>query len=154
MSELTEERRAVLRAVCDTVVPSITHDPDPTGLWRRSATDVGADEGIEQAFGQMPEEQREGMLELLDGLEQQGITRLSQRSREQILRNVAMLGPEAAAGVSGLVALTLFIAYGAPDPSTGKNPNWEVFGYPGPAGTPPATPKPIEPVVPRDEALE
>src|SRR5437867_4392354 len=38
MSELTDDRRAVLRAVCDTVVPSIPRDPDPTGLWGRPAT--------------------------------------------------------------------------------------------------------------------
>ena len=28
--------------------------------------------------------------------------------------------------------MTLFLAYGAPDPQTGQNPNWETFGYPGP----------------------
>jgi choline dehydrogenase-like flavoprotein len=153
MSELTEARRAVLRAVCDTVVPSIPHDPDPTGLWGRTATDVGADQGIEQIMGQMPADQRAGLIELLDGLGQQGITRLSQRSREQILRNVAMLGPEPAAGVSALIGLTLFIAYGAPDPSTGVNPNWETFGYRGPLGVPPEAPKTIEPIVPEGEEL-
>ena len=99
MSELNESRRAVLQAVCDTVVPSIPRDPDPAGLWGRTATDMGADQGIEQVFGMLPEEQFDGMMELLDGLGQQGFTQLSQRSREQILRNVSMVGPEAAAGV-------------------------------------------------------
>src|SRR4051812_48513357 len=136
MSELSEARRTVLRAVCDTVVPSIPHEPDPAGMWRRRATDVAADQGIEQGLGQMPEDQRAGLFELLDGLDQQGITRLSQRSREQVLRNVAMLGPDAAAGVSALIGLTLFVAYGAPDPASGVNPNWEVFGYGGPLGAP------------------
>jgi choline dehydrogenase-like flavoprotein len=153
MSELNESRRAVLRAVCDTVVPSIDHDPDPTGLWKRSGTDVGADQGAEQVIAQMPDEVRGGMMELLDGLQQQGFTGLSQRSREQVLRNVAMLGPEAAAGVSGLIAMTLFIAYGAPDPETGVNPNWEIFGYPGPAAAPPAEPKAITPLVPSGDEL-
>ena len=77
------------------------------------------------------------MMELLDALGQQGFAGLSQRSREQVLRNISMLGPEAAAGISTLVGLTLFITYGAPDPETGQNPNWEVFGYPGP------TPRPL-----------
>src|SRR6478672_1476729 len=103
MNELTDSRRAVLRAVCDTVVPSIPHEPDPTGLWVRSGTDMGADQGGEQVFGTLPEEQFEGMMELLDGLGQQGFTSLSQASREQVLRNVAMVGPEAAAGVATLV---------------------------------------------------
>src|SRR6185436_6891624 len=153
MSELNQERRAVLRAVCDTVVPAIEHDPDPTGLWRRTATDGGADQGAEELLGLMPEDQQAGMMELLDALDQQAFTRLSQRSREQVLRNVAMSGPEAAAGVGGLVAMTLFIAYGAPDPETGVNPNWEVFGYPGPAAAPSPEPKTIEPLVPAGDEL-
>jgi choline dehydrogenase-like flavoprotein len=153
MSDLSEGRQAVLQAVCDTVVPSITHDPDPTGLWARSATDMGADQGIEQVLGTLPDEQRAGMLELIDALDQQGITRVSQRSAEQILRNVALSGPEAAAGVSTLIGLTLFITYGAPDPETGQNPNWEVFGYPGPTGSPPATPKTIAPIEPDGDEL-
>ena len=80
MSELNESRRAVLQAVCDTVVPSISHDPDPTGLWARCATDMGADQGIEQVLGTLPDDQRAGMIELIDALDQQGITRVSQRS--------------------------------------------------------------------------
>jgi choline dehydrogenase-like flavoprotein len=154
MSELSEGRRAVLRAVCDTVVPSIEHDPDPTGLWSRSATQMGADQGIEQVFETLPQEQFEGMMELIDALDAQGFTRVSQLSREQILRNVALSGPEAAAGVSTLVGLTLFITYGAPDPATGKNPNWETFGYPGPTGAPPSRPKTIEPIVPEGDELQ
>lgn len=154
MSELSESRRAVLRAVCDTVVPSIQHEPDPAGMWRRNATDLGADQGIEQLLDQLPDDQRNGLLELLDGLDQQGMTHLSQRSREQVLRNVAMLGPDAAAGVAALVGLTLFITYGAPDPSTGVNPNWEVFAYPGPLGAPAGTPKTIEPLAPHGDELE
>ena len=54
MSELNESRRAVLRAVCDTVVPSIDASPIPTGLWARTATDMGADQGIEQVLAQLP----------------------------------------------------------------------------------------------------
>ena len=154
MNELTESRRAVLRAVCDTVVPSIPHDPDPTGLWARSGTDMGADQGIEQVFGDLPRDQFAGMMELLDGLGQQGFTSLSQPSREQVLRNVAMVGPEAAAGVATLVGLTLFITYGAPDPSTGQNPNWQAFAYPGPTSAPPAVEKTIAPIAPEGEELK
>jgi choline dehydrogenase-like flavoprotein len=154
MSDLSEARRTVLQAVCDTVVPSIPHDPDAAGLWARSATQMGADQGIEQVFDTLPEDQRAGMMELLDGLGQQGITQVSQRSREQILRNVALSGPEAAAGVATLVGLTLFITYGAPDPATGKNLNWEVFGYPGPTATPATAPKTIAPLAPEGDELE
>ena len=153
MSEFNESRRAVLKAVCDTVVPSIPHDPDPTGLWTRCATDMGADQGIEQVFSQLPEETFAGMMELLDALGQQGFAGLSQRSREQVLRNFSMVGPDAAAGISTLVGLTLFITYGAPDPETGQNPNWEVFGYPGPIAAPTPTPKTIQPLEPDGDEL-
>ena len=81
MSELNESRRAVLQAVCNTVVPSIPHDPDPTGLWARSATDMGADQGIEQVFGTLPEEQFAGMMELLDGLGAAGLHEGSRSAR-------------------------------------------------------------------------
>jgi len=115
---------------------------------------MGADQGIEQVFDTLPEDQRAGMMELLDGLGQQGITQVSQRSREQILRNVALSGPEAAAGVATLVGLTLFITYGAPDPATGKNLNWEVFGYPGPTAASASAPKTIAPLAPEGDELE
>jgi choline dehydrogenase-like flavoprotein len=154
MSELTETRRAVLKAVCDTVVPSIPRDPDPAGMWVRTATEMGADQGIEQVFAMLPEDQFAGMMELLDGLDQLGMTRLSQVSREQILRNVSLSGPEAAAGVATLIGLTLFITYGAPDPATGQNLNWQVFGYPGPTSAPPERPKTIAPIAPQGDDLE
>ena len=40
--------------------------------------------------------------------------------------------------------MTLFLNYGAPDPQTGKNPNWETFGYPGPVSPPPQIEKPLK----------
>ena len=153
MNELTEARRTVVKAVCETVVPSIPHDPDPAGLWQRSALDMGADQGIEQVFSQLPEEQFDGIVELLDALDAQGFLGLSHASREQVLRNFALAGPEAAAGIATLVGLTLFITYGAPDPQTGQNPNWAAFGYPGPTTPPPAVEKTIEPIAPDGDEL-
>ncbi|MCX4671652.1 GMC family oxidoreductase [Streptomyces sp. NBC_01381] len=150
---LTESQRAVLRAVCDTVVPRIERADDPDGFWRRTASDLGVDVALEQFVAAMPTEQRAGLVELLDGLAAQDFPRVSQLSREQILRTVAMLGSQAAAGMSGLVGVVLFLAYGAPDPQTGHNPNWRVFGYPGPISTPPTVPKPIQPLVPEREEV-
>jgi choline dehydrogenase-like flavoprotein len=155
MSEFDEGRRAILRAVCDTVVPSLAREPDPHGLWARSASDVGVPELAEQTLAQLPPEQLAGLMELLDGLGQQGFDRASQRSREQLLTNVGLLGPQAAAGVGSLIALVLFLAYGAPiDPATGQNPNWRAFGYPGPISAPPDVPKPLQPLVPEGDELE
>ena len=79
---------------------------------------------------------------------------MSQLSREQILRNVSLLGIQASAGVGALVGLTLFCHYGAPDPETGQNPNWAAYGYPGPTGAPKQAEKPIKPLVPDNGALD
>jgi choline dehydrogenase-like flavoprotein len=151
--ELTDTQRATLRAVCDTVVPAIEREDDPHGLWARCATDLGVDAGSEELMAGLPEVDRAGLCELLDGLADQGFSRFSQRSREQILRNVSLLSPEAAAGVSALIGMTLFLTYGMPDPETGQNPNWSAFGYPGPISAPPDMPKPIEPLAPEGGEL-
>jgi choline dehydrogenase-like flavoprotein len=152
---LTDAQRATLRAVCDTVVPSIERTPDPTGHWARKASDLGVDQAFEQMLDDFPPEDRAGMCELLDALGEQQFAAQSQYSREQQLRNIALLGPQAAAGVGALTGLTIFLYYGMPDPQTGRNPNWETFGYPGPLMALPDTPKPLQPLaISGDTTLE
>jgi choline dehydrogenase-like flavoprotein len=143
---LTDSQRAILTAVCDTVVPSLPRDRDPDGLWARKASDLGVDVGAAQLISEIPDpELRGGLLQLIDALGGQGITRApSQESREQILRNTALSDPRAAAGVAALIGMTLFLHYGAPDPETGLNPNWKAFRYPGPASAPPEVAKPLK----------
>ncbi len=143
---LSDSQRAVLTAVCDTVVPALSRDRDPQGHWGRKASDLGVDLGAAQLISEIPDpELRGGLLLLLDAIAGQGITRApSQESREQILRNTALSDPRAAAGVAALIGMTLFLHYGAPDPQTGKNPNWETFGYPGPISAPPEVEKPLK----------
>ena len=155
MQALGDAERKVLAAVCDTVVPSIEHHPDPDGFWGRSATQVGTHLGVEQLIEGIPDEQlRGGLAQLLDAIGAQGILRApSQDSREQILRNISLSGPEAAAGVAALVGMTLFINYGAPDASTGQNVNWGVLGYPGPITPPPDAPKTLQVHVPEAEEV-
>src|SRR5215207_8340054 len=142
---LSDSQRAILTAVCDTVVPSLAHDRDVHDLWARKASDLGVDLGAAQLISEIPDpELRGGLLELLEAIGGQGITRApSQESREQILRNTALSDPRAAAGVASLIGMTLFLHYGAPDPQTGKNPNWETFRYPGPISAPPQVEKPL-----------
>jgi choline dehydrogenase-like flavoprotein len=143
---LSDSQRAVLAAVCDTVVPSLPRDRDPHGLWARRASDLGVDQGAAQLISEIPDpELRGGMLMLIDAIGGQGITLApSQESREQILRNTALSDPRAAAGVSALIGMTLFLHYGAPDPQTGMNANWQSFGYPGPISAPPELEKPLD----------
>jgi choline dehydrogenase-like flavoprotein len=141
---LGERERAILKSVCDTVVPSIERDRDPYGHWARSASDIGVDVGAAQLIEEIPDPTlRAGLVQLLQALGGQGIGRASQLSREQILRNVALSDPQAAAGVNALINMALFLHYGAPDPETGQNPNWRTFGYAGPTSPPPEVPKPL-----------
>jgi choline dehydrogenase-like flavoprotein len=151
---VNEIQREVLRAIADTAVPSLARDDDATGFWARAGSEVGAHEGVAEAIAQMPDAQREGLALLLDGLAQMGFLTASRRSREQLLRNLAALGPEARAGGQALVGLSLFFAYSIPDPQTGLNPFWAELGYAGPP--PPGEPQPraVEPLVPEgDEAV-
>ena len=144
---MTEDRRAGLRAICDTVVPAIKRADDPNGFWARKSTDIGADVAIVEVLATLPVELRDGLLELIDGLVAQGIVASSQLSREQILSRTMMLGPAAAAGVTVLSNLVRLVSYALPD-AQGQNPFWKQFGYAGPASPPPNIPKPIRPVVP------
>jgi choline dehydrogenase-like flavoprotein len=144
---LNQPRADVLRAVCDTVVPAIEHVPDPYGHWARSASSFGVPEAVAETLATLPPDQQEGMGQLLDALDGQGFSGASQASREQILRNVSLGSPDAAAGIAALGGLTLLLHYGAPDPATGRNPSWDMLGYPGPVSPPPEVPKPIEALV-------
>ena len=151
---MDETQREVLRAIADTVVPSIERGDDPNGFWARAGSSVGADEAVAEAIAQMPEPQREGLGQLAGGLARMGFLSASQRSREQLLRNLAALGPEAAAGAQALVGLSLFFAYSLPDPSTGLSPFWAEFGYPGPGAPPDPLPKVASALVPEGDEAE
>lgn len=147
---MNDARRAGLRAICDTVVPSLPRADDPTGFWARKASDIGTDQAIAMVLGGLPAEARDGLLGLVDGLVAQGILSASQLSREQILSRTALMGPAAAFGVNSLTGLVRLMAYGLPD-ATGRNPFWAQFGYSGPTAAPPEAPKPIKPYVPQGD---
>ena len=151
---MDETQREVLRAIADTVVPRVERADDPNGFWARSGSEVGAHEAVAEAIAQMPDLQRDGLGQLASGLARMGFLSASQRSREQLLRNLSALGPEAAAGAQALVGLSLFFAYSLPDPATGANPFWTDFGYPGPGAPPEPLPKVAAALVPEgDEAV-
>ena len=152
-TQFDEQQRATLQALCDTIVPAVAHEPDSDGFWARRASDLGIHHAVESIVLGLPDEaSRTGLIELLDVLALQKLAQApSQASREQILRNLTLASPAAAQGVGALVAMTLFLYYGAPiDPQTGQNPSWATFGYPGPVSPPPQEPKAIQPLVPSD----
>src|SRR2546430_3305478 len=143
MSELfgaENGRSRVLAAVCDTIVPAIEHLPDRHGHWARSASSFGVPEMLLATLETLPADQQEGIAQLLDALATQGILTASQPSREQLLRNFSFSSPEAAAGIAALGGLTLLFHYGNPDLATGRNPSWNVLGYPGPISAPSEVP--------------
>jgi choline dehydrogenase-like flavoprotein len=148
---MSDVRREVMRAICDTVCPALERADDPDGFWARSGSDVGAPEALGEVIAGMPPQQREGLEQLLDGLARMGFVGASRRSREQLLRNLTTLGPAAVAGGQALMALGLFLCYGLPDPQTGHNAFWQTFGYPGPSGVPEAGPRAVTPLVPEGE---
>jgi choline dehydrogenase-like flavoprotein len=153
--ELSEVQQATLRAVCDTVVPALPRAEDPDGFWARRATDVGAEQALAATLQAMPEDQAAGIAQLLDVLAQQGFNQMSQLSREQLFTNLSLASNDAAVGVAALIGLTLMFTYALVDPSTGQNPFWRTFGYPGPISPAPAQPKTITPLVPSgDTTLE
>jgi choline dehydrogenase-like flavoprotein len=151
---LSEPRRDVLRAFCDTIVPSIERADDRDGFWARKATDLAIDQGVEQIIGTLPPELQEGLGQLLDALAEQQFGALSQLSRECVLNNMTLASTDAAQGVAALTGMTLFLYYGAPDPQTGHNPNWRTLGYPGPAIPPVQSEKAITPLTPEGDELE
>src|SRR4051794_6351461 len=110
----------VLRAICDTFVPSLEHSPDPHGFWARSATDMGADQGIIQMLATLPEDLQAGVWQLVDAIAGQGFLAASRASREQLLRTTSLANREAAGGIGMLCGLTIMLVYGAPDPQTGQ----------------------------------
>ncbi|HTN26123.1 MAG TPA: GMC family oxidoreductase [Solirubrobacteraceae bacterium] len=147
-SVFTDTQRAVLAALADTLVPALERPDDPTGFWAASGSDLCADAGVAHVLAGLAPQQLQGLQGLLDGLGVLGFATGSQRSREQLLRNVALMGAAPAAGMSALVSLTLAFAYSAPDPRTGCNPTWQAIGYPGPPRMQPGRSARIETTVP------
>jgi choline dehydrogenase-like flavoprotein len=137
---LSEIQRDTLKQVCDTFVPAVDVPDDPTGFFARPASALAIPGAIEAqlASGAVPEEQVEGLRQLLDALAGQGFNEAPQAAREQLLHGFMDSDPGALAGLSAFRGLTLMLFYGIPDPSTGRNPNWEAIGYPGPRATPPS----------------
>jgi choline dehydrogenase-like flavoprotein len=153
-AQITETHRAVLRALADTLVPSLERPEDPTRFWALSGSQLQANVAVEHALLGLPDDQRAGMLALLDGLHAQGLTTGSRDSCEQLMRDVALMGAQPAAAMNALVSLTLAFAYTGPSPQTGTNPMWAGLGYPGAPGIEPGGGEAPEPFIPRDATLE
>ncbi|WP_102143590.1 GMC family oxidoreductase N-terminal domain-containing protein [Mycobacterium hubeiense] len=151
-AQITDTHREVLRTLADTVIPSMERADDPTGFWAMRGSELQAHVGVEQVLSGLPGDQRAGLLALLDGLHAQGFR--AGPAGEQLMRDVASMGPEIAAGLNSLVSLTLAFGYAGPDPQTGTNPMWAGFGYPGAPGIEPGGGEAPEPFVPDGSTVD
>ena len=145
--ELNETQRELLRAVCDTFVPAVDGPDHHREFFFRKASDIGVDRALEQLIASFPEDIAVGLFFLLEVLSQQGFVEASTDTRMRLLGELASLSDDAAAGVKAYRTLTLLLNYALPDAS-GKNPNWAIWGYPGPSSPPPVEPKVIRALEP------
>jgi choline dehydrogenase-like flavoprotein len=151
---LSEIQRDTLRDLCDTLVPSLAVPGDKAGFYARSASDLGVPEAVEQALGaQVPGDQLAGLRSLLDAIADEGFADAAPPEREAVVQAFMDAGPESLAGMSAFKGLALMLFYALPDPQTGRNPNWEAIGYPGPVSAPPDVPKPIVLVRPTTDEM-
>ncbi len=165
------ERRA-LRALCDTLVPRLAADPDPSGLYSRSATDLRVDEDIERiVLSYLSPDQQSAFRRLLRTIETPALnlilsaraarfTAMTPETRERFLLGWAhsRLAVKRQ-GFHAIKRLTEFLFY-AKTLEDGLNPNWPAMGYDPPSdderarGPPPAGPE-IEAIRPdRETTLE
>src|SRR3954468_21007892 len=151
---LSEVQRDTLRQLCDTFAPSLDAPGDKADFYARSASDLGVPDAVEHALStQVPEDQLAGLRGLLDALADEGFGDAGPQAREAIVHAFMDAGPESLAGMSALKGLALMLFYGMPDPRTGRNPNWEALGPPGPVSAPPDAPKTIELVRPTTDEM-
>lgn len=132
----TEGRRRTLAALCDTFIPAVAppavEADDPTGFWRRAASDLDVGRQVMAILDRdVAPDDRDGMLKLLDVLRSAGLTRLPQAGREGLVKALRRTSDDVARGLDGYRDAAMFVFYGAPD-DDGTNPNWAQLGYPGP----------------------
>lgn len=164
-AELNEMRRAVLKALCDTFVPSLKVSDDPLGFWARTASDLGVDCVLARNMKEdIPPELYAGLVGLLDVLGAKGLVKASQSRRESLLAEISRTSPQAAQGINFFQKQTVLLAYGLPENPVpdrnmvtygsprGQNPNWEVMNYPGPVSVPPDRPKRIQTWTPEGDS--
>lgn len=148
----TDLQRETLAALADTfcaAVPVPEGSTDPDGFFARTASDLGVPAAAEQyLLAMVPDVQLNGLLQLLDTMASLGLKNQPLVTREVIAKTVAGIAPEARGGVDALRQLVLLLAYGNPDATTGVNPFWKTWGYPGPISAPPDVPKTLGTLTP------
>ncbi len=149
MAELTPVQRAVLRAFVDTAVPVMAVDDDPHGFWATPGSAVGADDALAEFLAMLPDADREGIAQLLDGLALLGFQHQGRAAREGMIGTAMALAPEAEVALMTLRGGACMFAHSLVD-EDGRNPFWAQYGYPGPVIAPPTDAPYITTHVPAD----
>jgi choline dehydrogenase-like flavoprotein len=155
-----------LRAVCDTIIPSIVVPGPSQTFYGRKASDLGVEKHILEVIRQqLGPRQTAQIHQLLRSFESPAVnlildgrpgrfSRLSTGARSLYLgrwRDSRLSLKRS--GFQTLKRLACFLYYAAPGPN-GPNPNWVDIGYPGTLPEPPVAPPAdtrIEPIVPTSD---
>jgi long-chain-alcohol oxidase len=144
---LLPSERAVLAAVCETLVPSITRTPDPGAFFATGADQAGTVERAAGLIGAVPDPRARAQLKLLLRMLESrfvnlvfsgrftAFTAMRPQRREAVLRGYAR--SHLALRRAGFQALKrlVHVAYYC-WPVNGRHPAWDVNGYPGPLPQP------------------
>jgi len=154
--KLTDKQLAVLRAACNTIIPSLPSQTNKN-FWKLEAEDLNVSKKIREAMAlQSPEDQAEfGMLLHLLGNpisgfiftgKWQAFHQMPFAIRERYFQKLANspIMP-LRKGFNAIKKLTCFIFYADTDQYF-PNPTWEAIGYPGPLSKAPNKPKSIFPL--------
>ena len=114
-------------------MPSIESEDDPHGFWAARRSDIEVPEAAEETLAALPEDQLDGLRELLDALEEEGFNDASPERRSGSCTPSPTRGRRRWRAFTPFKGLTTMLFYGMPDPDSGRNPNWVAIGYPGPA---------------------
>lgn len=163
---LSARERAVLGAVCDTLVPAISRTPDPAGFFATGAREAGTAVRAAGLIDRVPDPADRNRLRLLlrtldnpfvnllfagkfaaftalPGPEREAVLRGYSRSRLSLRR----------AGFQALKRLVHVAHYCWP--VNGRHPAWEVNGYPGPLPEPRTRVEPLPVLaIDRDTVLD
>jgi len=148
MLSLSERQRAVLHAVCDTLLPSLARAPDPAGYYATGALAAGTPARVERMLALLANPHDQARLTLLLAVLDSAIANLlagggfrsfadmDAATRERVLSGFAhsSVTPRRA-GFQALKRLCQF-AYFCFPPDAGRHPAWEATGYPGPLPQP------------------
>jgi choline dehydrogenase-like flavoprotein len=164
---LSTRQRAVLAAVCETLLPEIRRDGDPAGFFATGARTAHTAQRVEELIAQLRDPLDLTRLKVLLGAlgsplanfalggRFAALQQMDDGAREATLRGWAMSGvPQRRAGFQALKRLA-HVAYYCWPLDGASHPAWRAAGYPGPLPPPGTAVEPLPALaIDRDTTLE